>query len=128
MNMKPSLGEFIRSRRDELQLTQRQVAIHVGFKSIAHLSDIEGGNRKPGPDVLPKLAEILRVPLDTLMDHDARNPIQSAKDLLEERPEMVAAFRRVIAEARHLTAEELIQRVQQKPTPPSADSSPPKLS
>jgi hypothetical protein len=64
------------------------------------------------------------------MDHDARNPIQSAKDLLEERPEMVAAFRRVIAEARYLSAEELIQRVQKKPTPPpsSTDSGIPKPS
>ena len=112
--MKPSLGEFIRKRRDELKLTQRQVALHVGFKSLAHLSDIEGGNRLPGADVLPKLAEILQVPLDTLRDHDARSPLQSAKALLEERPEMVAAFRRVIAEARHLTPEELIQRVQKK--------------
>ena len=37
---------------------------------------------------------------------------------------MVAAFRRVIAEARELSAEELIQRVQQKPTPPPSPTNP----
>ena len=110
--MKPSLGELIRTRREALGLTQREVAVHLGFKSIAHLSDIESGNRNPGPDVLPKLAEILQVTIEDLKDHDVREPVQATKALLEQRPEMVAAFRRVVREARDLSPEELVRRVQ----------------
>ena len=112
--MKPTFAEFIRARRVQLSLTQRQVALHVGFKSIAHLSEIEAGNRYPSPDLLDKFAEILRVPVEELRDHDARNPVQSTKELLEERPEMIAAFRRVITEARNLSPEELIKRIEKK--------------
>ena len=36
---KPTFAEFIRDRRMQLSLNQRQVALNVGFKSIAHLSE-----------------------------------------------------------------------------------------
>ena len=110
--MNPSLGSFIRQRREELKLTQRTVALHVGFKSIAHFSDIEAGNRNPGADVLVKLAEILQVSVETLQDHDVRAPIQATKELLESRPEMVAAFRRVVNKAQTLSPEELLRRIE----------------
>jgi transcriptional regulator with XRE-family HTH domain len=110
--MKQPLGDYIRQRREQLGLTQRAVALHLGFKSIAHLSDIEGGNRNPGPEVLPRLAEILQTTVDELKDRDARAPIQEAKDLFEQRPEMVAAFRRVVEKARGMSAEDLVKRLE----------------
>lgn len=122
--MKPSLGEFIRSRREALGLTQRAVALKVGFKSIAHLSDIEGGNRNPGPEVLPLLAEILQVSVEVLQDHDVRVPVQATRTLLEERPEMVAAFRRVVAKAQTMSPEELIRRVEGADAPPTQTPKP----
>jgi transcriptional regulator with XRE-family HTH domain len=118
--MKPSLGDFIRQRRSALGLTQRQVAIELGFKSIAHLSDIEGGNRNPAPEVLPRLAAVLQVSLEELQNHDARLPVQEIKDLLEKRPELVAAFRRVAKTAETLAPEEIIRRVEGAPKPPPA--------
>ena len=116
--MKPSLGDFIRQRRVALGLTQRQVAAELGFKSIAHLSDIEGGNRNPAPEVLPRLAEILQVSLEELQNHDARLPVQEIKDLLEKRPDLVAAFRRVAKTAVSLDSAELVRRVEGAPKPP----------
>jgi len=54
--------------------------------------------------------------VEILKDHDARAPIQEAKDLFEQRPEMVAAFRRVLTQARDLTPDQLIQRIE-RPNP-----------
>jgi len=115
--MKPTLGEFIKKRRDELGLTQRGVAERVGFKSLAHLSDIEGGKRNPGEDVMPKLAEALQVTLADLEAHDVRASLQATRDLLEDRPELVAAFRRVVNTARGISPEELIRRVERRSEP-----------
>jgi transcriptional regulator with XRE-family HTH domain len=115
--MKPTLGEFIRKRRDVLGLTQRNVAETVGFKSLAHLSDIEGGKRNPGEDVMPKLAAALQVSIDELEAHDVRASLQATRDLLEDRPELVAAFRRVVNTARDISPEELIRRVERRPEP-----------
>lgn len=115
ITVKQSLGDYIRQRREHLGLTQRAVALHLGFKSIAHLSDIEGGNRNPGPEVLPRLADILQTTVDELKDRDARAPIQEAKDLFEQRPEMVAAFRRVVEKARGMSAADLVKRLE-RPT------------
>lgn len=108
--MPPSFGEFIRQRREQRGLTQRDLALRLNFKSIAHISDIEGNKRSPGPDVLPKLAEVLGVSLDELKNHDVRVPIQEAKDLFAEKPEMVAAFRRVVEKARGMSADDLLKR------------------
>ncbi len=115
--MKPTLGEYIKKRRDELGLTQRRVAELVGFKSLAHLSDIEGGKRNPGEDVMPKLAAALNVSLADLEAHDVRASLQATKDLLEERPELVAAFRRIVSAARNMTPDELVERVERRPEP-----------
>ena len=116
---KPDLGDFIRKRREELGLTQRDVALHVGFKSLAHLSDIEGGNRKPGEEHMRKFAEVLQVEVKDLEEHDARIPVRETKELLEDRPEMVAAFRRVISSARTMSPDDLIRLVESGlPDPP----------
>ena len=113
--MKPTLGDYIRKRRDVLGLTQRQVAVMVGFKSIAHLSDIEGGKRNPGEDVMEKLAEALGVTAEDLKEHDVRASVQATKELLADRPEMVAAFRRIAEKARDrsITPAELLRRLDQ---------------
>lgn len=109
--MPPSFGEFIRQRREQRGLTQRELAVRLGFKSIAHISDIESNKRSPGPDTLPKLAEALDVPIEELKNHDVRVPIQEAKQLFEDRPEMVAAFRRVVDKARGMSADDLLRRL-----------------
>lgn len=109
--MKPSLGEFIRKRREELGLTQRDLALHVGFKSLAHLSDIESGKRNPGQEHMEKIAEKLEVCLQELESHDVRVSIQEAKELFEDRPDLVPVFRRVLETARNVSADELLRRL-----------------
>jgi len=133
--MQKSFSDFIRDRRRQLGLTQRQVAEALGFKSIAFLSDIEAGNRKPAREYLPALAEILETDVETLESHDIRGPLAEARTLLENHPEYAVAFRRVIERSRELGPDEVLRRIEGLPSrlpdrrigpPPEEDISAPK--
>jgi transcriptional regulator with XRE-family HTH domain len=64
VNGKPGVvkvSELIRSRRNELSLTQQEVAEKVGVKSGEYISLVESGVRNLDLDRIPRLAEALRV-------------------------------------------------------------------
>ena len=66
-----SFGEFIKRRRDELGLSQVDVAKAVGYRNGEYIGMIEKPennriNRKFSIDRLPQLASVLRVPLNDL--------------------------------------------------------------
>ncbi len=96
-------------------MTQRALSQSVGFRSLAHLSDIESGKRNPAKETLPKFAKALGVTLADLESHDTRGPIEAAKALFARKPEMVGAFLKVIEAAKKMDAEELVLRVLRKP-------------
>ncbi len=54
----PSLGEVIKRRRQQLQLTQAQVASRVGCRPH-YIGYVEAGSRRPSERVLEKLADAL---------------------------------------------------------------------
>jgi transcriptional regulator with XRE-family HTH domain len=110
--MQKSFSDFIRDRRRLLNLTQRQVAEALGLKSIAFLSDIEAGNRKPSRELFPALAQILQTDVETLKSHDIRSPLAEARTLLEAHPEYAVAFRRVVEHSRDLGADEVLRRIE----------------
>jgi len=61
------LGEIIRQRRDELGLTQEQLATATGLKQF-HISRIENGDIKDVKgDTLRRLALALRITSDFLL-------------------------------------------------------------
>ncbi|MFA6093764.1 MAG: helix-turn-helix transcriptional regulator [Elusimicrobiota bacterium] len=66
-----TLGEEIRRRRMELDIPLRKFAEKVDV-SPAHMSDIENGNRNPSDELLAKIAENLRAPVDELKKFDSR--------------------------------------------------------
>lgn len=99
-------------------MTQRALSQAVGFKSLAHLSDIESGKRNPAKETLPKFAKALGVSLSDLESHDTRGPIEAAKALFARKPEMVGAFLKIIEAAKKMDAGELVERVTQKPAKP----------
>ena len=99
-------------------MTQRALSQAVGFKSLAHLSDIESGKRNPAKEALPKFAKALGVSLSDLESHDTRGPIEAAKALFARKPEMVGAFLKIIEAAKKMDAGELVERVTQKPAKP----------
>jgi len=56
-------GPFIRKRRRELSLTQREVAAARKVSAPEFVGMIEAGLRKPNFERLPALAEVLQVPV-----------------------------------------------------------------
>jgi transcriptional regulator with XRE-family HTH domain len=113
-----TFGEFVRSKRRDLGLTQREVALALGLKSIAYLSDIEAGNRRPSRDLLPTLARALKTDIETLESHDVRGPLADVRQLLCSHPEYAVAFRRVIQHSKDLGVDEVLRRIEH----PQADS------
>jgi transcriptional regulator with XRE-family HTH domain len=61
-----SLGERIRQRRGNLDITQRDLAQSVGA-TPQHISVIEQGKRLPSIELLAKLAQELGVSIDYLV-------------------------------------------------------------
>lgn len=112
--MNETFGQYIRSLREEKGLTQRALSQAVGFRSLAHLSDIESGKRNPAKETLPKFAKALGVTLFDLESRDTRGPIEAAKALFARKPEMVGAFLKVIEAAKKMDAAELVERVTQR--------------
>ncbi len=75
----PQLGPVLRSRREDLRLTLRDVERKTGL-SNAYLSQIENGKiTQPAPAVLAKLAEIYDLPYNQLMEF-AGHPSQVDSD------------------------------------------------
>ena len=111
LGMSETFGQHIRSLREAKGLTQRALSQAVGFKSLAHLSDIESGKRNPAKETLPKFAKALGVSLGDLESRDTRGPIEAAKALFTRKPEMVGAFLKIIEAAKKMDAGELVARV-----------------
>lgn len=109
--MSETFGQYIRSLREKAGLTQRALSQMVGFRSLAHLSDIESGKRHPSRETLPKFATALGVDVKELEARDERGPVEALKTLLAARPEMVGAFAIVVEAARSLSKEELLRRI-----------------
>jgi transcriptional regulator with XRE-family HTH domain len=90
-----ALGEFIRKKRDELDLSLRELARRLEI-TPPFLSDIELGKRYPSEGVLEKIAKGLGVPLEDLEQLDFRESISDLKRLMERDPDVGVAFRRLI--------------------------------
>ncbi len=61
-----SLSQYLRSRRIELSLTQRDVADELGYKP-QFVTNWECGTSSPPAHVLPRICEILNIPVDTIL-------------------------------------------------------------
>lgn len=109
--MRQTFGQYIRSLREKGGLTQKALSQAVGFRSLAHLSDIESGKRHPARETLPKFAEALGVSVQELESRDERGPIEALKNLFSSRPEMVAPFLRIVDSAWKLEPDELLDRM-----------------
>lgn len=124
--MKMTFGQYIRSLRVARGMTQRALSQAVGFRSLAHLSDIEGGKRSPATATFAKFAKALGVTVADLENRDVRGVIEAAKSLFSRKPEMVGAFLKVIEAAKKMDAEELVARVLSKAASAAAPLPPPK--
>jgi transcriptional regulator with XRE-family HTH domain len=87
---KDSISELIRNRRNELQMSQTQLAKKAGLTSAA-ISQFESGARKPSFDALSKLSFALNVSTDYLLG----NQVQSHDSTLTD-PEFSIIFRDIV--------------------------------
>ena len=89
----PTLGQVIRERRQALGLTVRGFAADIGVQP-PFVTDIEADRRRPGPEVLAKIAERLRLELTELQKLDPRLP-REVKEWMEEEPRVSSLLRRM---------------------------------
>jgi transcriptional regulator with XRE-family HTH domain len=91
--MVKSLGSYIREVRTKLKLPLRRAAAALGI-SPAFLSDIERDRRKPGPELVAKMGEVLGIQPAELDALDPRFDPE-VKKWLEERPEVAQTLRQL---------------------------------
>jgi transcriptional regulator with XRE-family HTH domain len=102
------IGPYIRRRRDELDLSLRELAKKLDC-SPAFISDIELGRRHPSDKVLTEMARVLKVKVEELRAMDVRAPIDDIKRITQNDPTFALAFRTVID--KKITADELLEFV-----------------
>jgi len=100
-----ALGDRIRERRDEKDLSLRELAKRVAC-SPPFLSDIEHGRRFPSEQVLADIARVLGLGIDELRELDPRTPVEGLKRMTERDPTYALAFRTMIE--KQPTADELL--------------------
>jgi transcriptional regulator with XRE-family HTH domain len=105
------IGPYIRRRRDELDLSLRELAKRLDC-SPAFISDIELGRRHPSDRVLVEIARILKVKVEELREMDVRAPIDEIKRITHDDPTFALAFRTVID--KKISADELLEFVKNK--------------
>jgi transcriptional regulator with XRE-family HTH domain len=105
------IGPYIRKRRDELDLSLRELAKKLDC-SPAFICDIELGRRHPSEKVLAEIARILKVKLEELREMDVRAPIEDIKRITQDDPTFALAFRTVID--KNISANELLEFVRKK--------------
>jgi transcriptional regulator with XRE-family HTH domain len=105
------IGPYIRRRRDDLDLSLRELAKKLDC-SPAFISDIELGRRHPSEKVLAEIARILKVKVEELREMDVRAPIEEIKRITQDDPTFALAFRTVID--KKISAGELLEFVRKK--------------
>lgn len=107
------LGPYMRRRRDELDISLRELAKRLDC-SPAFISDIELGRRYPSEKVLADIARVLKVKVEELRALDVRAPIDDIKRITLNDPNFALAFRTVID--KKVTADELLDFLRRKDT------------
>ena len=88
-----SLGEVLRSRRVETDVSLRDLAKKLGL-APSYVSDIENDRRVPSEDVLQRLAAELGLRFDDLMARAGRFG-DDAERYMKQHPAAGALFRRI---------------------------------
>ena len=82
--MPNSIGNIIREKRKELNLTQAQLAEIIGSDEY-YISTIETGKRKPGRKFLIALSNSLSIPIDSLLGIDSNVVLHEKVSDLEKK-------------------------------------------
>ena len=95
LEVKTTLGEFIRSTRKAKRMTIADLARR---SNITHpfLSDVERGRRNPSEEVVSKLAENLGLSIEQLNELNTAAALRDFKQLLENDRDLRIAFTHTI--------------------------------
>ena len=107
-----TFGEFVREKRDALDISLREFARKLGDISPAHISDIENGRRYPSDELLRKMSQVLGVSIAELEKHDSRPPVEELKRMVQKDPTYGVALRR-LAETK-IDSKELLKFIEKK--------------
>jgi transcriptional regulator with XRE-family HTH domain len=88
-----TMGGRIREERQRLGLTVRGFARDIGVQP-PYVTDIEADRRRPGPEVLGRISEKLKIPLPELQALDPRIP-REVKEWMEDEPRVSRLLRRL---------------------------------
>lgn len=80
-------GERLKARREELGMTQLDLALKIGYKSKQAICKIETGDRGVSVEKVNLLADALRIPLDVLVGSSEQDLIDELVDELKGMPE-----------------------------------------
>lgn len=80
-------GERVKARREELGMTQLDLALKIGYKSKQAICKIETGDRGVSVEKVNLLADTLRIPLDVLVGSSEQDLIDELVDELKGMPE-----------------------------------------
>lgn len=114
-----TLGERIRERREELDLSLREFAKQLEC-SPPFVSDVEHGRRFPSEPMLEQMAKLLKLDVTKLKQHDPRAPLDEIKRMTERDPAYAFAFRTLVG--KNLTPEELLRLATRGKTAPKDGS------
>jgi transcriptional regulator with XRE-family HTH domain len=90
-----TFGEFVREKRDAMDISLREFAKRLGDISPAHISDIENGRRYPSDELLRKMSHVLGVTVTELEKHDSRAPVDELRRMVQKDPAYGVALRRI---------------------------------
>lgn len=80
-------GERVKARREELGMTQLDLALRIGYKSKQAICKIESGDRGISVEKVNLLADTLNIPLDVLVGSSEQDLIDELVDELKGMPE-----------------------------------------
>lgn len=83
------IGETIRKKRKELNLTQEKLAELIESDAY-YISRIETGKKKPGPKFLLALSNALDIPVDYLMGLESKIVLHGQVSELEKKMEKLS--------------------------------------
>ena len=96
--MENSIGARIKAAREELRLSQLELAQKVGFQSATAISLIESGERGVSSEILSKLGDALQQSIGYFLGHkvdqsmDVQIALRADKDLAQSDKEAIARF------------------------------------
>lgn len=88
-----TLGGLIRAERQRLGYTLRRFASLIGV-TPPHVTDIETDRRRPSPELMAKIADVLEIPISKLEALDTRLRPE-VKEWMQERPGVGQLLRRL---------------------------------